>query len=321
MNRSPLISVIVAVRNGESTIAKCITSLSALRYPNREIIIVNDGSTDRTGQILENFKENVRIIATPGLGASAARNLGIRTARGAYLAFTDDDCIVDPGWLSALFDGFQRDGLIGSVGGDQQSPPDDTPFGKTVNCFMKSVGFMIDYVKDVRQSFIATSHNPSCNVMYDRRVFDTVGFFCEDLWPGEDVEFDYRVRKSGFALLYNPSAVVQHYRPATLDRFARMMFNYGKVQALLLRKYGFFRALHYEPFALLFLMLLAVLLIPGARGWGILLISVTVLAVVASVAKAPDKRLSLRFFSLGLVALFFWNAGFAAGMIGKGIRI
>jgi len=181
-------------------------------------------------------------------GASAARNLALKQARGAFIAFTDADCVVESEWLDKLLAGFTGDSRIGGSGGNQMSPQDDTDFGKLVTQFMKSVGFVIDYMKGEHIRVILTDHNASCNALYKKEVFEAVGGFCEGLWPGEDVDFDYRVRKAGFLLTYTPEAVVYHYRPSTTKGFIRMMYNYGRVQALLIRKYGFFRRLHAAPF-------------------------------------------------------------------------
>src|SRR5262245_13454924 len=97
-------TVIVAVYNGASTIEACVASLLALHYPrpDHEIIVVDNGSTDGTAAVLASFGDRVRVLTEPTRGASAARNRGIRHARGRVIAFTDADCTVEPGWLAAL---------------------------------------------------------------------------------------------------------------------------------------------------------------------------------------------------------------------------
>ena len=101
MNVKPLVSIIIPVKNEERTIEKCLHSLQALNYPNYEIIVVNDGSTDSTGELLKKFPA-VKVITTEGIGPAAARNLAIESSAGEYLAFTDGDCIIHPEWLNEL---------------------------------------------------------------------------------------------------------------------------------------------------------------------------------------------------------------------------
>ena len=90
----PLISVIVPVYNGQDYLENCIISIENQTYDNLEIIIINDGSTDRTGAICVKLKEkydNIRVVTLEDEGVSAARNAGIDMARGGFLTFVDAD--------------------------------------------------------------------------------------------------------------------------------------------------------------------------------------------------------------------------------------
>lgn len=163
----PFVSIIVPAYNCRSTIEKCVESLKALDYPNYEILIMDDGSTDGTGKYLDTV-EGIRVMHLENGGPGRARNIGLTHARGEYVAFTDADCVVDPGWLRALMQGFQKDEVVG-VGGDQQSPADETLFGKRVNGFLKTIGFVGSYVKRPGTSYRRVAHNPTCNVAYKKR--------------------------------------------------------------------------------------------------------------------------------------------------------
>ncbi len=161
------------------------------------------------------------------------------------MAFTDGDCIVDRRWLTELEKGFDRP-EVGGVGGDQKSPQDETKTGRRIQEFLKLIGFMTDYIKTA-SVMRETEHNPSCNVMYRKSVLEEVGGFDEELFPSEDVELDLKIRRRGYALLYNPAAVVGHYRPGNYRDFASMMRRYGASQRYLVSRYGFFRRLHFVP--------------------------------------------------------------------------
>src|SRR5438445_6128164 len=99
----PSATVVVAAYNAIATIEECLDSLSALRYPREllEIIAVDNASTDGTRQAIAG-RPDVVLVEEGRRGAAAARNAGIRRARGAVVAFTDADCTVDADWLSEL---------------------------------------------------------------------------------------------------------------------------------------------------------------------------------------------------------------------------
>src|SRR2546421_536077 len=120
--RWPKISVVVSTFNGAATIRDTLAGLEHLDYPDFEVIVVNDGSTDATPQIASEYR--VRIMTTRNQGLSAARNLGIGASTGEIVAFIDDDAYPDLHWLRFLALAF-RDGAYVAVGGPNLPPPDD----------------------------------------------------------------------------------------------------------------------------------------------------------------------------------------------------
>lgn len=315
------ISVVIAVKNEIKTIKKCLDSVLALDYPDFEVIVVDNNSTDYTFGALETYGDKIKILSNTIPGPSASRNMAIKAAKGKYIAFTDGDCIVDKNWLTELMKGFEvelpdladtenlenseildepvvikkfepnaddseylnistifkyfrekivskvskffpkndeycaaNSSVIVSVGGRQDTPEDESIIGKRINKIFNLFSWCIDYFKK-SQDIIRTKHNPTCNVIYKKEIFEKVGCFREDFWPGEDVEFDYRVARKGFAIMYNPNAVVCHYRPDTYEKFLKMMAKYGASQAFLIWLHGCFRLLHYLGLAGVFFLL------------------------------------------------------------------
>lgn len=105
--KSELISVIVPVHNGQAYLENCIESIEGQSYDNLEILIVNDGSTDRTGEICTGMQEkygNIAVFTLEDLGVSAARNCAIEWVRGAYVTFVDADDRLCPGMLQHLYE-------------------------------------------------------------------------------------------------------------------------------------------------------------------------------------------------------------------------
>ncbi len=112
MTRKPFISIVVAAKNAETMIGKCLDSIQKLSWPNYEVIVIDDGSLDRTGAIARSCPK-VKLLRTNGVGRSQARNLGVQAAQGDFVVFTDADCMVDQNWLNALLEGFVSDDIAG----------------------------------------------------------------------------------------------------------------------------------------------------------------------------------------------------------------
>ena len=141
--------------------------LQALDYPNFEVIVVNDGSTDDTPQIVNEYP--VRLISTPNRGLSNARNTGCREARGEIVAYIDDDAYPDPHWLLYLSYAYQTTDHAG-IGGPNIAPEGDGPIAK---CVANAPGGPVHVLltDDIAE------HIPGCNMSFRRDVLLEIGGF------------------------------------------------------------------------------------------------------------------------------------------------
>jgi succinoglycan biosynthesis protein ExoA len=306
----PLVSVIIAVKNSQGTIDKCLDSVLTSDYTSFEVIVVDDGSTDKTPEILQGLRDKISIITNASsLGPAQARNIASQAAHGEFLAFTDGDCIVDRAWIKGLLSGFTGGLQIAACGGMQRVPEDASLFEQSVFLFMQKMAFMTEYVKSGPNSKIhEVFHNPSCTVMYRKDIFLKSGGFCPGLWPGEDVELDYRLRKAGLRLMFNPKALVYHYRPKTFTAFTRMMKRYGAAQGCLLRKYGFFRKVHVVPFITASAVIVFSYLLMRNTG---LFVAALFCLILLALLYMRDIFVAW----LGVCAFVSWHAGFFNGFI------
>jgi mycofactocin system glycosyltransferase len=249
----PSVSIIIPVYNRAGEIGSCLEALLALHYPadRREIIVVDDGSTDGTAAEVGRYP--VRVISQPqNRGQSAARNAGVRAARGEIIAFIDSDCIADPDWLQELVPYFQ-DARVALVGGYV-----DSFFRESRLDRYEEVQSPLNMGKATAFGSAATSdfYVPTCNVLIRKNAYLQVGGLDEDLRLGEDVDLCWRLKERGCRLLYVPKGKVRHKHRNRLWEILRRRFDYGTSEGFLFSRHGQVKKrFPWKPAALTFLVL------------------------------------------------------------------
>jgi glycosyltransferase involved in cell wall biosynthesis len=225
----PKISVVVCSYNGAKTLDRCLRSLMELDYPDHEVILVDDGSTDETPEIAARYPQVV-YHQQPNLGLSAARNTGARLATGEVVAYTDSDCEADPDWLYYLALAMQ-DQAVDAIGGPNIPPPDD---GCVALCVSVSPGGPSHVMLDDRRA----EHIPGCNMAYRREQLLSLGGFDPQFrQAGDDVDFCWRWLDAGLTIGYAPAALVWHHRRSTVSAYLKQQKGYGRSEAMLLFKH------------------------------------------------------------------------------------
>jgi GT2 family glycosyltransferase len=225
----PKVSVVVCVYNGERTLDACLASLKKLNYPNYEVVVVNDGSTDASRKIAESY-QYIRLINQENMGLSEARNTGIRESTGEIIAFTDSDCTADADWLTYLVARFQSSEFA-AVGGPNLSPPDDS---MVASCVAVSPGAPAHVLLDDE----VAEHIPGCNMAFRREALETIaGFDPIFRAAGDDVDVCWRLQNKGYKIGFSPAAVVWHYRRNTVRDYLKQQRGYGKAETLLFFKH------------------------------------------------------------------------------------
>jgi GT2 family glycosyltransferase len=230
--QTPFVSVIVCSYNGAKTLAQCLESLGRIDYPNYEVILVDDGSTDDTPAIAARFPD-VRYFHQTNHGLSHARNHGAAVAKGEIFAYTDSDCMADPDWLyyllSTLFSG-----AYAGVGGPNVSPP-------AGNWVQACVAAAPGGPSHVLLTDTVAEHIPGCNMAWYRWAFENIGGFdAEYHKAGDDVDFCWRVQQAGHEIAFSPTALVWHYRRFTLRAFRKQQEGYGEAESMLRFKHLIF---------------------------------------------------------------------------------
>jgi glycosyltransferase involved in cell wall biosynthesis len=208
-----LISLIICTRNRCSSLRTCLEYVRRLESPGDwELIIVDNGSTDRTGDVLKTFVENipfgVRLVFEPKPGLGRARNTGVAKATGEIIAFTDDDCYVSSDFLIRILDVF-RDTRIGFMGG-RILLYDETDVPQTIRP-----------ETEVRlippRSFVRPGQLQGANMAARRSLVTVVGGFDPEFGAGstfrscEETDFQARASQAGATGIYHPGPLVWHH--------------------------------------------------------------------------------------------------------------
>jgi len=198
-----LFSVIIPARNAENTIGKCLYSLRQMTYPTDkyEIVVVDDGSRDRTSQIAREF--GARVIKERCTSIAAVRNLGARYAQGKILAHLDSDMVVDKRWLDKAEQYFEN-GFTGALHFVDDVPEEARWLGRLWS------GPFRQSKDGVRKAY----HLPSSNLLVNKKLHDLYGGFDEDLFSGRkggsDREYTYRIYREGHSVISDSSLEILH---------------------------------------------------------------------------------------------------------------
>jgi hypothetical protein len=223
------VAVVIPVHNGRSTIEAAVRSVQAQDYPAGQIVVVDDGSTDGTSDLLASLP-GITLLRQSRRGPAAARNLGWRSASGAeYIFFLDADCQAPPRWISTLVEHHGRDpaGCVGCVYG--LANPRSVLARIIYREFQRRYEFC-----GVHTSFIG-SHGYS----FRRDVLEAVGGYDESYRRAshEDNDLGWRLLRSGYRLRLVREVAVAHRFPESLLAYLRTQARHGFWRMKLLRSF------------------------------------------------------------------------------------
>jgi biofilm PGA synthesis N-glycosyltransferase PgaC len=287
----PLVSIIVPGYNEGKVICHCIESILADQYPYKQLILVDDGSTDDTLALMRRYEPlpQVQVVAKQNGGKAAALNTGIAYARGEILFFVDADGLFTQHTISEMLKGFDSE-QVGAVCGSDEPVNLDRPQTHLL-ALLAHVGTGF-----VRRALASVDCLPivSGNLgAFRRSVLAQTGLFRES-FIGEDLELTWRVHRAGYRVNFQPQAKVYCEVPATLRGLwkQRVRWTRGLYQTAVLHRdmffkrryglFGFFLPFNVACMLLVpLLQLLVVLLLPLLILFDQSPIPVTLLSLVA----------------------------------------
>jgi O-antigen biosynthesis protein len=224
----PRISVVCCSYNGSRFIGDCLDALARQDYPDYEVIVIDDGSTDATAEIAARYEVN--LVRTPNQGLSAARNEGLARATGEITAYVDDDAYPDSDWLRYIGWVYMTTGHAGA-GGPNLPPAGD---GRTAELVALAPGGP----NHVLRTDTEAEHIPGCNSTYRTDALRSVGGYDTRFrTAGDDVDVGWRIQDQGGTIGFSAGALVWHHRRATAKGYLKQQRGYGYAEALLERKW------------------------------------------------------------------------------------
>ena len=220
----PAMSVVICAYNAEETIEECLDHTCALEYPDLDVVVIDDGSTDRTAELARRHPR-ARVVTVPHAGLGVARNAGIGVARHDLIAYLDSDAYPSPEWPYYLALGLNSH-TVAAVGGPNVPPRDDPPGAHIV---ARAPGGPVHVLTGDDRA----EHVPGCNMAFWRYALEEVGGFDPIFTSaGDDVDVCWKVLDADLEIGFHPAALVWHHRRPTIRTYFRQQRGYGRSEAL-----------------------------------------------------------------------------------------
>src|SRR3989339_239707 len=210
----PFVSIIIPAYNASGTISKTIEACLSQSYDKREIIVIDDGSSDKTQEIVSGYP--VKLIRQDNAGPAKARNTGWKAAAGEIVVFTDSDCVPRADWLEKLIFLFDSP-EIGAAGGTYGIENPNSLVALAIHSEIQyRHSSLPEYVRYLGSFSLGIKKN----------ILEELGGFDESfrIACGEDADLTYRIVNLGYKMRFSRDCVVGHYFPTRLFGFVRQQF-------------------------------------------------------------------------------------------------
>lgn len=311
-------SVIIPVFNRPDELRELLTSLTQQTCQAFEVLVIDDGSTQKADRVADEFSTQLRIryFFKENSGQGFTRNFGFDRAEGDYFVIFDSDALVPPAYFAVVNERLMTDWLD-AYGGPDAAHPDFTPIQKAISYSMTSP-FTTGGIRGSKKNLGGTYHPRSFNMGLSRQVWQTVGGYKLSRM-GEDIEFAIRIIESGFQTGLIPEAFIYHKRRTNFGQFFRQLRFFGRARINISRYYpAELKLVHAFP-ALFTLFVLAVPVWALVSGW-LLTLSLGMLALfsVLILIDATRKEKSLTIGLLSVEAAFVQLIGYGLGFLSEG---
>lgn len=226
------VAIIIPTLNEENFISRCINSIikQSFNFTNMDIMVVDGGSTDKTREIVRSYQKqykNIRLLDNKKKIQSIAFNIGINNSDAPYLIRLDAHATYNKDYISLCVKTLKENKNIGNVGGRCKILPFNHTIWAETNAILNHSRFGIGGAA-FRVSTVEHETDSVPFGAFPRKVIEEIGGMREDLPRGEDNEYNSRIRKAGYKVLFNPCIISSYYARPTLKTSCKQMFNNGE---------------------------------------------------------------------------------------------
>lgn len=305
MQREKLVSIIIANWNSKDDLEECLNSLVKIDYKNIEIIVVDNGSTDGSIELVEEYSRKIvlRLIKyRTNLGFAIPNNDGFKKAKGEYILLLNNDTTVEKDFLTKLVSVLEKDEKSGVV--QPKIIFADSRELQAGGSFLTNTGFLYHFgfgknpkAAKYRKRMEIFSANGAC-MLIKRSVIEEVGLFDPDYFAYfEETDFCWRVWLNGYKILFVPSAVIFHKGGKTAKRFASSFINFHSFKNrinTLIKNLGTKELIKILPLHLLFCELATLVYILLAKPKAAFAIQRAIYWNIVNLGATLKKRLSVQ---------------------------
>lgn len=218
-------SIIIPLYNRPSEIRELLESLTKQTFKNFEVVIVEDGSVEKSDVVIGEFRQqlDIKYFYKENSGPGLSRNYGAERGRGDYLIFLDSDCIIPPQYLAEVEKELAAQ-PVDAFGGPDSAHESFTDLQKAINYSMTSI-LTTGGIRGKKTS-MEKFHPRSFNMGFSRQVFEATGGF-SGMRFGEDIDMSIRIMEAGFKTRLFPAAYVYHKRRTSWKKFFKQVYNSG----------------------------------------------------------------------------------------------
>lgn len=234
------ISIVIPMHNEANNIGRCLAALAGQELMPLEVIVVDNNSTDASVEIVSQHiskfrRSNLVLVYESTPGPAAARNKGVKHARGDVIAFTDADCVPDERWVRQITDAFIQDGTLDAVGGIERPFSErSTLIHRVVSAtWLPPSGRLERSVLKSKDDWLEGKFISTFNCAIRKTCLEDIEGFDEEFYPcGEDMDLWFRAIERGAKIVaWHPKIIVEHHQALSIGALLRKMFFYGEALA------------------------------------------------------------------------------------------
>ena len=306
-------SIIIPVYNRPQEMAELLDSLSRQKYRNFELVVVEDGSSETSDEIIAQYHNqlDIKYFQKPNSGPGDSRNYGMARASGDFLVFFDSDCLIPAHYFEAV-EAALNERQLDAYGGPDAAHESFSKTQKAINYAMTSFfttggirGKAVNLDKFTPRSF---------NMGVSKAVYERVGGY-GDVHPGEDPDWSYRIMDAGFSTGLIPDAYVYHKRRIDFRKFRLQVYKFGLVRTILMKWHpGKFKAVFVLPTLFLLVSLTFLLSAMIWSPWALSpLVLLAVLFFFDALRLTGSLDIALRAVPASFIQLYSYGWGFLRG--------